>query len=385
MLEANHPAEALEACRFFQRTLPQARRHAQDEFGCDGLKWDWEITHDGRSAYGAQLHQEDEVHNNASYANEIWNYCSFTQNLGLLREFYPILEGLARFFVQNVVEKTEQGCQTRPVVGVHESPVRVKNDGITVSGTIAILRRVAEAARLLDLETDFSRECAALAVGLGQTLDRLYNGRFFTASEGRDWLNTSSLAPMYPMQVVNDDDPRAVRTARAYLVRYAGRLVGHGESENGFPWVAGILATVFARQGEGDIAWSIIENTRPTICLFGGMTETMADGHWDMQYFGTAQAAVCTAIHSLLLQDRDGALHLFPALPSGWQDFEFQRLLAAGLTISARLTAGSGAPQVHATVRNVSPTLLTREIWFNRQAMPVTLQPGEERMLDWSR
>lgn len=102
-----------------------------------------------------------------------------------------------------------------------------------------------------------------------------------------------------------------------------------------------------------------------------------------MQYFGTAQAAVCTAIHSLLLQGRGRALHLFPALPSGWREVEFQRLLAAGLTISARLTAGMGGPRVDATVRNSSPAALTREIWFNQQVVPITLQPDEERILQW--
>ena len=97
LLEANHTHEALEACRFFQRTLDHARRHAREEFGCDGLKWDWEITHDGRKAYGTLLHMKYQVHNNASYANEIWGYYQYTQDRTYLTEFYPILEGLARF------------------------------------------------------------------------------------------------------------------------------------------------------------------------------------------------------------------------------------------------------------------------------------------------
>ncbi len=74
LLEANHRSEALEACRFFQRTIEHARRHAKEEFGFEGLKWDWEITHAGRKAYGVYLHQKEQAHNNGSYANEIWQY-----------------------------------------------------------------------------------------------------------------------------------------------------------------------------------------------------------------------------------------------------------------------------------------------------------------------
>lgn len=98
LLESNHLPEALEGCLFFQRTLDHARRHAREEFGAPGLKWDWEITHDGRKAYGALLHQKFQVHNSASYANEIWGYYTYTQDESFLREFYPILEGMAEFF-----------------------------------------------------------------------------------------------------------------------------------------------------------------------------------------------------------------------------------------------------------------------------------------------
>ncbi len=52
LLEADRRAEALEGARFFMRTLDHARRHAREEFGAPGLKWDWEITHRGEKAYG---------------------------------------------------------------------------------------------------------------------------------------------------------------------------------------------------------------------------------------------------------------------------------------------------------------------------------------------
>jgi trehalose/maltose hydrolase-like predicted phosphorylase len=163
LLEANHRAEALEACRFFQRTLEHARRHAQEEFGHAGLKWDWEITHDGRKAYGVYLHLKDQAHNNGSYANEIWQYYEFTHDLEMLREFYPILEGLARFFLEGIVEPTARGYEIRSLVGVTEKPELVKNEGLSLSATIAILRHAAQAARILEIESDFSRRCAEIA------------------------------------------------------------------------------------------------------------------------------------------------------------------------------------------------------------------------------
>lgn len=375
LLEANHLAEALEAIRFFQRTEDAARRHARDEFGSDGLKWDWEITHDGRKAYGALLHMKDQVHNNASYANEIWQYFEFTQDLAVLREFYPLLEGMARFFLNDVVENTPRGFSTRPVVGVHESPIRVRNDGITLAGTIVLLRHVVEAARRLGIESDFVRKCATTAAGLMQPLADLYNGRYFTASADSDRLNMSSLGPLYPMRVLSFHDPQALSTVRAYREHYHGRMIGHGGSLNGFPWSAGVLATVCARQGQGDQAWEIIQGTTPAICSFGGMTEVMEDGLWNMQYFGTAQGAVCTALHNLLLQSDMGEIRVFPALPSGWESASFDHLLAAGCEVSADFSRGPGSAS--GTLQNITGDTLELSLKVGQHSEKVTLADGE--------
>ncbi len=379
LLEANHRDEALEGCRFFQRTLDHARRHAREEFGCDGLKWDWEITHDGRKAYGALLHQKFQIHNNASYANQIWGYYLYTQDAALLREFYPILEGLAQFYLNCIVEDSERGLGIGYQVGVHESPTKVRNDGTNLAGTIAILRHCADAARLLGQETDFTRRCAETAERLMVPMEGLYNGRYFQASEDEDKLNMSSIAPIYPMQVIPARDPRALSTIEAFTGHYRGRMMGHGGSERGFPWAAGILATITARQGDRDLAWTILDGARPTICTFGGMTEVMEDHRWNMQYFGTAQSAVCTALHNLLLQTHDDVIDVFPALPSGWTTAAFERLLAAGLTISARLEDN----QIVGSLKNESPVTLARRVQHGDQVVEAVLAPGESLELRW--
>lgn len=379
LLEANHRYEALEGCRFFQRTIDHARRHAREEFGCDGLKWDWEITHDGRKAYGVLLHQKFQIHNNASYANQIWGYYLVTQDEAMLREFYPILEGLAQFYLNCIVQETERGWEIGYQVGVHESPIKVRNDSTNLSGTIVILRHCATAARLLNLETDFTRRCAEVADHLLKTLDTLYNGRFFKASDEGDHLSMGSIASIYPMQAIPFHDPRALSTVQAYVDANQRFVVGYDGKDRDFPWATGILATIVAWQGNGELAWRIIDSTRPTICTFGGMTEVMENYEWNMQYFGTAQAAVCTAIHQLLLQSSADSIHIFPALPAAWTTVAFEHLLAAGLTVSATRNSQS----VACVLKNESPITLKRDIRYGDQLNEVIIAPGEVRLLEW--
>lgn len=381
LLEANHQVEALEACRFFQRTRGHARRHARQEFGCEGLKWDWEITHDGRKAYGSLLHQKFQVHNNASYANQIWGYYDYTQDPSMLREFYPVLQGLARFFLDCVVTKTDRGYEVGYLVGVHESPSKVRNDGTNLAGTIAILRHAAAAGRILRIQSAFSQRCSEVAEELTKTFQWLYNGRYLQASEDRDTLNMSSVAPIYPMEVTDYHDERALSTVEAFLRQCAGGLVRFGgDKHSSIPWTAGVLATIFARQGNGETAWSLIRGTRLAICKFGGMAEIVTDGEWNMQYFGTAQGAVCTAIHNLLLQPRGDEICLFPALPSDWRKTSFCNLLAAGLCVSAEFDGARD--RVEGMVSNASPRPLIRRLRWGERSITTALEPGEERRFE---
>jgi hypothetical protein len=380
LMEANHRDEALEGCRFFQRTLDHATRHARDEFGCDGLKWDWEITHDGRKAYGPLLHMKYQVHNNGSYANILWGYYQYTQDRAFLEEFFPILEGLAVFFMDCIVEEGEDGYEIGFLVGVHESPIKVRNDGTNLAGTIAILRHYADAAKVLGRENDFSAKCEMVANELMKRMDALYNGRFFQASDSQDMINMSSLTPIYPMNVIPAQDERAISTADAYIGRYEGRLIGHGNNNTGFPWSAGVLGAILAWQGRGDLVWQAIEGSRDTICTFGGMTEVMEDGNWNMQYFGTAQGAVCIAIHQMLLQVHADNIELFPAVPSSWDQTSFKNLLADGLTVSATYNAG----KVAWTATNIASVPLSRQLSYGAQVAAVELQPGESRSGTWA-
>jgi len=379
LLEANRRNEALEACRFLQRTVEHARRHANEEFGCSGLKWDWEITHDGRKAYGTLLHMKFQAHNNASYANELWQFYQFTRDRAFLTEFFPLLEGLATFFIERIVEHTPRGWEIGPLVGASENPVKVKNESMSLAGTIVILEHYANAAHLLGKVTAFSHKCLEVAAGLRQTLNLLYNGEYFVTHEGAAaQLNIASTAPIYPMRILPFKDPRSIQTARAALEHNCQRT-GQSGNHYSFPWASGVLATIFARQGQADTAWAILQDTRPTICQFGGMTEVMEGSEWNMQYFGTAQSAVVTALHNLLLQGEDSQVAIFPALPSAWQECSFKNLLTEGLEVSATYRPR----HVSGSVRNITPQELTSSLSWKNNVANILLKPGETFDFAW--
>jgi hypothetical protein len=375
LLEANHVAEGEAAVGFFLRTREAAARHAREDFGAPGLKWDWELTHRGEPAYGIWVHQKEQVHNNAAYANMLLQQYLFTRDRRILEAVFPLLEGLATFFLYAVVEETPRGLEIRPMVGVDERPVRVRNEGITLAGTIRLLEGYVEAARWLGRENGLARRSAEAAARLRRTLDGLYNGRYFQASEDEDRLNVSSLAPIYPMEVIPPEDPRALRTVRAYRARYAGRMVGHGNNEWGFPWAAAMLATLQAWQGDGEGAWQTLQELRPAFSLHGGIAETVdEEGRWNMQYFATAHGALCTALHHLVVQTRADRLVIGRSIPPEWESGSWENLRAHGLLVSGRWDLRQGF--LEAVLRNPTAEPLSIRLQIGEMDRVVSVAPG---------
>src|SRR4030042_2520941 len=174
------------------------------------------------------------------------------------------------------------------------------------------------------------------------------------------------------MQVVGYNDNRSLHTIDEFIKYYKTgnyRFANQESNKYLFPWSSGILSTILARQGKGDLAWQFIEDTRPTICSFGGMTEVMEDDQWNMQYFGTAQGAVCTAIHNLLLQFDEERIRIFPALPINWNNASFDRLLAAGCEISAQFDRSRGS--VDGTIKNILDHQIVRTIMYKGRMLEI--------------
>lgn len=317
------------------------------------------------------------MHNNASYANIIWGYYEFTRDRAYLGEFYGLLRGIAEFFLANVVEETARGYEVRALVDVHERVERIRNEGLNLAGAIRILQIASWAAEALDMDADFVERCRRTAGGLKDTLDLLYNGRYFTGAEGTDTLNFSSLAPMYPMMLIPAGDPRALSTARAYME--------HEQQDEQYitsPWSAGILATVFALCGDGDTAWHIISESAGSLCRFGGMSEFVpADGGWNMQYFSTAQAAICTAIHHLMVQGSSDEISLFPAIPAIWPGCSYSRLLVNGLEVSGRFDRASGLAWVE--MHNITGEPLATRVRYEGQTQEIRLSSGGREVFRW--
>jgi len=375
LLQLGHADRAGRACQFLERLRPQAATHAR-AYGAQGLKYEWEVTQGGLPAYGVHRHLVHQVHNNAMYSLMCWHQYTYTRDGAALRRFYPIVRGIAEFFLSGVVRP---GPTLRPVTGIAELPTPVALDTATLAASIRALRVAAAAARALGRDGTFAARCEETADGLHRLCGSLINDGVLYASDRGD-LSWGVLPACSVMALLAPDDPVVLRTAR----RFAGvnrnpshGIVGHGAEgrgpREGFPWAAGWLAAIFAAAGAPQEAWQVLQPLREAVCIHGGLPEkVLDDGRWNMQYFTTAQAAVCLALHACVAHVVRGTLHIC-APP--WDAGAFRGLHLDGLAITG---AWEGDRVSACVVRNTTDAEIAQPIRVNGGDRLVRLRPGAE-------
>jgi hypothetical protein len=121
-----------------------------------------------------------------------------------------------------------------------------------------------------------------------------------------------------------------------------------------------------------------LDLARPALCTEGGCAEYCdEEGRWNSQYFSTAQAALCSALHALVLQRHGVHIRLFPALPPGWDQCAFTGFQAAGLNLDANYSRGVAEVEV----RNPSDRARSAVFRLGKACVAVRLDPGTHQRL----
>ena len=367
---SNHPEQAKVFCDAFLSYRDDVRAFAERVYGKKG--WALDYPHPLYNCIQPWC------------ALFLWKYYEYTGDETFLREkawpaFLEILD-----FYREISEKDENGIRhIRYDICPEQGPVA--EDSVI---TTAAVKQLAGYALRTAVILDRTEEEKAVILEILESMPE-----YARTGDGKRWKDSalvqdniflrhpSVLMPVFPAEEVNAESPADVRNIAENTIRYA-----EGNTETGtfgFEWIA----AASARMGAGESAVRILYEKG-----IDHMTHSNGLGYEESERFinychltkpANYVPAMCEfaggvteVINLLLLQEINGVIHVFPAVPDGedryaeqktqyaederylsgqygpWRECAFERLLApGGFEVSAGMQEGRAAwIRVHCTV-----------------------------------
>lgn len=303
----NHMELAKDFCNAYLQYGDRAKAFARDLYGIDG--WALDYPHAFYNCIQPWCMQF------------LYRYYEYTGDREYLQnDLYPAMTSMFTF-IRKRVRVVDGTIRVEPDISPEQGPVTV-NSVITISTIRYFLEKYIAVLRELEQPVQEAETLIALLPEYPLTAD----GKAYRDSENAPedlWLrHPSILMPIWPGEEVHGDSDTDTYNRWMEVLKY---VQDHTEiGVFGYPWIAAAAA----RMGEGTAALRILyEKGIDYVIRSNGMAYEETE-RW-VNYCGVTKpplflpammestGGIVAAVCEMLLQYREGVIHLFPAVPNG--------------------------------------------------------------------
>ncbi len=321
--------------KFMDSLVEPGRVTAKEHYGVENGGW---IAHTisnafGHTAPGSGLCWGYGPATSAWMCDNLWEYYEFTQDRDVLKQIYPIMRDLAKFYQSIMVEDPASGeLVVAPSISCEHSGFGV---GTTFEMALSywLMQTVIEASAILDVDEEFR-------AALKETCNRVEPFKIGADGQLKEWReedrynqwpqggnigdphhrHMSHLLTLHPANLITDQTPELMLAAYESLSR---RNVG-GQEKVG--WSITQNVCLYARMGLSEDAYRRLNfyiasgTVMPNLFNLEIVNETTVE----------ANGAYTGGVAEMLIQSSQGYLEPLPALPKEWAEGSFTGLKARG-------------------------------------------------------
>lgn len=266
-----------------------------------------------------------------------FQYFEYTADRDFLRACYKMIRACAKYFTQKMIYRDGTRYYLGKCCDLERLGAAVENPFMTVCGVIKLLRCCAEAARILETDEEYARECVFLSDRLFENLPA-ENGKY-VPFVGCKQKSIAVFAGKFPFDVLREGDAKMLDAWADYEASEGtyGNMYPWGKSIS--PWYACWKAMGYARVKNADKSFGALKQAYPSAGVFDEMFEINEQSTCSRPWFSTAAGIFVCAVNEMLLQSEGQVIRLLPAFPKT-TDASFRLAAAGGVTVEAEVKDG---------------------------------------------